>query len=310
MPPYEQVVIVLSAAILAVSIRHACWSLGLVSLSKKGGFWWSIVCAFTALAAASLVVAFLPMPVSMVFAGYCSLLAAMSTIDFEEKLLPKGVWVAGLLFALTLSAIVPSLVGETEPLRAILASALGALLSGAVIYAMVELGKVLFGKLHMEFASPEKYTISTVEGQWVVTNAGETMPLSEIMMRPTDYILVKEADGREIRIWESSWENPAGTEKHPLREHSGTMRSLTIPREAMGMGDVKFMLMAGAMLGWEGGVFSIFAGAVLGTVVCLIGRLLCGQNELPFIPFLASGMIVFMVWSEDLRKILSTLWSF
>lgn len=39
-----------------------------------------------------------------------------------------------------------------------------------------------------------------------------------------------------------------------------------LKKEAMGFGDVKFMGLIGAFLGWKGAVFSMFAGAMVGTV--------------------------------------------
>jgi len=48
-------------------------------------------------------------------------------------------------------------------------------------------------------------------------------------------------------------------------------------KEAMGFGDVKFVGMIGAFCGWQGAVFSVFGGAVVGTVwfglAWLVGRL-------------------------------------
>lgn len=44
-------------------------------------------------------------------------------------------------------------------------------------------------------------------------------------------------------------------------------------KEAMGFGDVKFVGMIGAFCGWQGAVFSIFGGAIVGTVWFLIAWL-------------------------------------
>ena len=39
-----------------------------------------------------------------------------------------------------------------------------------------------------------------------------------------------------------------------------------LKKEAMGFGDVKFMGLLGAFLGWPGAIFTVFGGAVVGTV--------------------------------------------
>jgi len=49
------------------------------------------------------------------------------------------------------------------------------------------------------------------------------------------------------------------------------LAELILRKEAMGFGDVKLMGAIGAFCGWEGAVFALFGGAVLGTVAVLLG---------------------------------------
>lgn len=306
-----QLALVAASAVFAELTRIACWKMGLVTRPAKTSLGWGAFCMASAAVATLAITAVVPWPDSAASAGYCALLAAMSTIDLEEKLLPKGVWFVAIPPVLAISWLVPSILGELSPPAALSAAAIGAVVSAAVLYAMVELGKLMFGKLVMTFDPPEKYTLEMRENEWIVSSAGEKMLLSEIMLRPTDSMIIQEQSGSTIRIWESEWENPAGSPRSPLAEHSGNAVSLTVPREAMGMGDVKFMLLAGAMVGWEGGVFSIFAGALLGTVAGLAAKLVRGQAEIPFIPFLAAGVVIFMVWAPEIRASFSSaLWGY
>jgi leader peptidase (prepilin peptidase) / N-methyltransferase len=46
-----------------------------------------------------------------------------------------------------------------------------------------------------------------------------------------------------------------------------------LKKEAMGFGDVKFVGAIGAFCGWQGGVFAVFGGAVVGTVWFVIAKL-------------------------------------
>ena len=68
-------------------------------------------------------------------------------------------------------------------------------------------------------------------------------------------------------------------------------------REGMGFGDVKLLAMIGGLLGWEATLFSLFAGAIVGSIYGLATMLLRGRRfdlELPFGPFLAFGSLVYM----------------
>lgn len=55
---------------------------------------------------------------------------------------------------------------------------------------------------------------------------------------------------------------------------------VVLKKEAMGFGDVKFVGMIGAFCGWQGAVFSIFGGAIVGTVwfvIALLWQKLAGK---------------------------------
>ncbi|MBF0614966.1 MAG: prepilin peptidase [Magnetococcales bacterium] len=63
-------------------------------------------------------------------------------------------------------------------------------------------------------------------------------------------------------------------------------------KEGMGLGDVKLTAMLGAWLGWKALPFTIFAAAVIGSVVGLLWIALSGRDRtlpIPFGPYLALG---------------------
>lgn len=47
-----------------------------------------------------------------------------------------------------------------------------------------------------------------------------------------------------------------------------------LKKEAMGFGDVKFMGLIGAFLGWKGAIFAMFGGAIVGTVWFMVALLI------------------------------------
>jgi leader peptidase (prepilin peptidase)/N-methyltransferase len=65
----------------------------------------------------------------------------------------------------------------------------------------------------------------------------------------------------------------------------------------MGFGDVKFMAMIGAFLGWEAAVFTIFAACIIGAVVGLVQKLILREQwgrPLPFGPYLALAAFIWI----------------
>ncbi|MBP9902729.1 MAG: prepilin peptidase, partial [Verrucomicrobia bacterium] len=72
---------------------------------------------------------------------------------------------------------------------------------------------------------------------------------------------------------------------------------LVLPREAMGLGDVKFMAAIGAFLGWQATIFSLMFSSMIGAAVgvTLIGL---GKREwssrLPYGPYIAAAAVVWL----------------
>ena len=68
-------------------------------------------------------------------------------------------------------------------------------------------------------------------------------------------------------------------------------------RQGMGMGDVKLLAMIGAFFGWEGVLFVIFLGSILGSVIgisIIIAKKGDLKYALPFGPFLSIAAVIFI----------------
>jgi leader peptidase (prepilin peptidase)/N-methyltransferase len=76
--------------------------------------------------------------------------------------------------------------------------------------------------------------------------------------------------------------------------------SLLVRREAMGLGDVKFMGMCGLLLGPEAALLAIgvamVGGAVLGVLIWIVTR----NREIPFGPFLALGALAVLFYGAQI----------
>ena len=74
-------------------------------------------------------------------------------------------------------------------------------------------------------------------------------------------------------------------------------------RDGMGGGDIKLLAMIGALLGWQGILFTIFFSSLTGTVVGLLLTLPAGgslKSRLPFGPFLAAGAVAYVFFGPEL----------
>jgi leader peptidase (prepilin peptidase) / N-methyltransferase len=76
-----------------------------------------------------------------------------------------------------------------------------------------------------------------------------------------------------------------------------------VSKGGMGGGDIKLIAMIGAFLGWQGALFTIFSGALLGSLMGVTLMLLGKKgrkDKVPFGPFLSCGAILFMLSGDDL----------
>ncbi len=74
-------------------------------------------------------------------------------------------------------------------------------------------------------------------------------------------------------------------------------------RDGMGGGDIKLLAMIGALLGWRGVIFTIFASSISGCVVGLVIMLLKRKNlklAIPYGPFLSLGAVLYVFFGPFL----------
>ena len=79
--------------------------------------------------------------------------------------------------------------------------------------------------------------------------------------------------------------------------------NLITKREGMGGGDIKLLAMIGAVIGWQGVLFTIFASSLIGTLAGLVVMVQSRQGmklAVPFGPFLAIGSIIYLFFGTRL----------
>lgn len=112
------------------------------------------------------------------------------------------------------------------------------------------------------------------------------------------------------RLWDGPWGAMAGAALGALLG-SGVLLAVWIAwylwrhEEGMGLGDVKMLAFLGAFLGWKGMLVSLFAAALLGSVVGLTLMAFGGLDlkaKLPFGVFLALGGLIALFAGEPLVR--------
>ena len=196
----------------------------------------------------------------------------------------------------------PALHGVTKAAHALEQSALGIAAGAGLIYAILRVGKLLFGQQTIALGGEVKL----VFGETGLHLPGEIILFEDVFYRRSDKVLFHarrlELVDRsywdvdvtlrqdELRIGEDSF-NP---EEVPYLE--ALTDELVLPREAMGFGDVKFMAAIGAFLGAKAVVFSLMVSSIIGSIVgvTLIAlRKHEWSSRLPYGPYIA---LAAMIW--------------
>ncbi|MBT3278451.1 MAG: prepilin peptidase [Phycisphaerales bacterium] len=74
--------------------------------------------------------------------------------------------------------------------------------------------------------------------------------------------------------------------------------TLAFAKEAMGLGDVHILAMAGAVLGWKVPLLAFFLAPVFGLLWALTVLFRKNQRELPYGPWLSVGVLLAMLWGD------------
>ncbi len=240
---------------------------------------------------------------------FVSLLIAATFIDFDHFIIPDEITIGGTVAGLLCGFAFPSLLGEESLLLGLAWSAVGALAGFGTLFAVVELGKLAFGKkrVRLEPAADFTWQQRPEEDDAELRIGDETDRWSDLFLRPKDEFTLQcerlVLAGREhenvtlrcfadrLRLLEKDYPLKS------IESFSGRASEYVFPREAMGFGDVKFIACIGAFLGWKAVFFTVAAASMIGSVIG-IGLLALGPKarsaKLPFGPYLALGALIWI----------------
>jgi leader peptidase (prepilin peptidase)/N-methyltransferase len=242
-----------------------------------------------------------------------SLLIVATFIDFEHFIIPDEITIGGAIAGVLLSLAIPRLQLQPTNLAGGLWSLIGAGAGFGVLWLVVQLGKLAFGRKRLKFKEPAPFiwTRRDEEADFVVGE--EKMLWSDFFYRGNEQVLLEcgwlEIDGERfenasvrctcdwLHLGDRKWELVK------VDVIKGVVREVTLPREAMGFGDVKFIAAIGAFLGWKAVAFTIMGASTIGAVVGVLSILL-GKREfsakIPFGPYLALGALLWLGCGPEL----------
>jgi leader peptidase (prepilin peptidase)/N-methyltransferase len=244
-------------------------------------------------------------PIYWVFTGG---LIVATFIDFEHFIIPNEITYGGVIVGLFLSALYPPLMGVQSIGQGALQSMIGILVGGLSLFLVVEIGKLFLGKRKVPLPTG---TMVVIEDQ-TITFGDEKIPWLDMFYRDSDRI---EFHAATLKFGEQSFENvpviisetkltAAGQEHEVIAigKVEATTDLVIIPREAMGLGDVKLLAAIGAFLGWKATLFTIFLSSVLGGVIGLL-LIVTGktdwQSRIPYGPYIVAGALTWLFFGQS-----------
>jgi len=229
-------------------------------------------------------------------------------IDFEHYIIPNEITMGGAAAGFFLSLCVPALHGGTNWLAAARESAVGIAVGAVVMFFIIEMGKLAFGRLKIPLPAG---TAVRIEPGKIKVGEDET-PFEEVFSRDSDRILFRaatltfgEQTLTDAQVSLSETKLRVGDQEHELAQVgpvNATTDLLVLPREAMGMGDMKLMAGLGAFLGWKATLFCLMLSSVLGTVIALALVVLRKRElhgRIPYGPYIAAASLVWIFGGRE-----------
>jgi leader peptidase (prepilin peptidase)/N-methyltransferase len=249
------------------------------------------------------------MPLALVYAGFLSGLIVATFIDFEHLIIPDEITIGGMAAGFVASFFIPALHGAGKMNIGLLHSVIGAIAGAGTVYAILRLGKWMFGRQRVKLPVETKIVFS----ETAVHLPGKEIPYEELFYRQSDVVVLQartvelvDRGYRDVLVRLSPSALEIGGEKLNPDEVpclEAVSSEIVLPREAMGLGDVKFMGAIGAFIGWQGVFFTLTVSSMIGAVFGATMVALKKQEwsgRLYFGPFIALAAAIWVFAGQNL----------
>ncbi len=247
-----------------------------------------------------------PFPSLLVALAYAVFLAGLicaTFIDFEHFIIPDEITLGGVVVGFIASVLLPSLHDAETLTVGMWRSLLGVAVGAGLIYAILRLGKLLFGRQRLKLPVETKIVFT----ETALCLPDKEIPYEELFYRKSDAIVLHartmelvDRGYADVTVRLSPTVLEIGGEKInpddvPYMEAMSS--EIILPREAMGMGDVKFMAGIGAFIGWQGVVFSLAVSSIIGAAVGVLLILMqkrAWSSRMPYGPYIALAAVIWV----------------
>ncbi len=241
---------------------------------------------------------------------WAACMLACFCIDWEHMAVLPSLTLMAAAAGLAVAVLSPWLVsgGALLAVDGLLWSACGAL-GGFLLFRIVALlGRLMFGCRRESFGMNQPWSLRQVGDDLELRMGEQRLLWSELFMEEGNRLtlLGAAANGQWDAVGDIRFSIDAALLPDGRRlelEHcdslSGTCSGYALRREAMGSGDAWLALAIGALCGWQGVVFALVAGSLLGILWALIARVGRGQ-PMPFGPTLIAGAFIWLFYGQPL----------
>jgi leader peptidase (prepilin peptidase) / N-methyltransferase len=249
---------------------------------------------------------------ALVYALFLSGLIVASFIDFEHFIIPDEITIGGMVTGFVCSFLLPSLHDEAALSGSLRQSALGIVAGAGIIYFILRMGKLLFGRQKVALPADTKIIFSETS----VHLPDHEIPYEELFYRQSDVITlhartVELVDRcyKDVRVRLTPVSLQIGDEElnpEDVPHLEAVCAEVVLPREAMGLGDVKFMGAIGAFLGWKAVIFSLMLSSMIGSVVgvgLIAFHKRAWSSRLPYGPYIALASAIWLFGGKRLVEL-------